>query len=305
LAALVLRPARPGWRPALAGLAAFLVAISPNVVWNLQNGLSTLEHTLDNADWVRDPGDRAALNLAGLGEFFLTQFAVFGPVLFATLLWVGLRWRRNSPALRLLLLFSVPILLIVCTQALLSEAYPNWAATAYLAGTLAVVPVLLGSGAVWLRVSLGIHLLLALLLPIATVAGTGWRLGPDGPLVLERYLGRGEMSAAILQAARDNGVDTVVASNRDILADLVYQTRGSGVRIHARPRAGRAPNHYVLKYSLPADAVGDVLLVTDRNSPVMTCDGTLVGRVGPADGAYADDPKNLFLVPAECLALER
>ncbi|MFD0982110.1 ArnT family glycosyltransferase [Tropicimonas aquimaris] len=306
LAALAMWQGRPGWAPALAGLAAFAVVISPNVWWNLMNGLSTVEHTLDNADWVRDPGERAQLNFAGLAEFLANQFIVFGPVLFGALLWLAARFRGAPAERRLLLLFSLPILAIVCTQALLNEAYPNWAATAYIAGTLIVVPWLLGQHPGWRWGSMGFHLVLAILLPLASVWGTGWRAGPEGNFLLERYLGRTDMSAAILAAAEAEGVVAVVADDRDILAGLFHDGRESTMPFFARPREGRAPNHYVLKYSLPDSVEGDVLLVTKNDKVRLDgCEALPAGRIAPTDGAYARRPQQLFLVDAECLRLNR
>ncbi|SFC65743.1 ArnT family glycosyltransferase [Tropicimonas isoalkanivorans] len=303
LAALVLWHGRPGSRVALAGLVAFAVVISPNVWWNLTNGLSTVEHTLDNADWVRDPGTRAHLNFAGLAEFLANQFVVFGPVLFAALVWLVARFRHNPADRKLLLLFSLPIVTVVCVQALLSRAYPNWAATAYIAGTLAVVPWLLNWHTRWLRLSMGIHLFLAVLLPVASVWGTGWRVGPDANFLLERYVGRTEMTREILDRADALGVAAIVADDRDVLADLFYGGRGASVPIYARPVLGRAPNHYVLKYPLPATVEGEVLYVTKKDTPrVDDCEAREMDRIAPETGVYAQRPQRLFVLPADCLA---
>ncbi|WP_116133550.1 glycosyltransferase family 39 protein [Tropicimonas sp. IMCC34043] len=303
LSALILPQARPGWRSALAGLLAFLVAISPNIWWNLQNGFSTVEHTLDNADWVRDPGSRVGLNLGGLAEFLGAQLFVFGPVLFPALVWFGATWRRRDDRARFLLLFCLPVLAIVSLQALIDRAYPNWAAAAYLTGTIAIVAWLHGEARGWLRASLAVNLVIAILLPVATVIGTGWRAGPGGPLLLERYVGRTEMSAAILAAARESGAKAIVSDDRDILADLMYQTRDGGIPINALPQEGRPRNHYALKYTLPSDSTGDVLLVTNRDHRPGECQGPLVGTLQWADGAYSDKVRNMFLLPAPCLAL--
>ncbi|WP_165354762.1 glycosyltransferase family 39 protein [Tropicimonas sp. IMCC6043] len=301
LAAALTWHARPGWGPAITGLGLFLLTISPNVAWNLGNGLSTLAHTLDNADWVRDPGTRAQLNLSGLAGFLAAQFAVFGPVLFAGLLVLAARPRQLAAEGRLLLLFSLPILVIVSAQALLSAAYANWAATAYVAGTLLVVPWLLERHVNWLRASLALHLAIALLLPLLTILGTGLRAGPEGQLLLERYLGRREMTAEILQAAAAAGLDTVVADDRDVLADLFYNRRDDTVAVFARPVNGRAPNHYVLKHSMPRDLAGPVLLVTRQDDQPNECTGETLGRIAPATGAYAERSQKLFRVEAQCL----
>src|SRR5690606_23144546 len=124
----------------------------------------------------------------------------------------GSDWRR------LMLWFSLPILGVVCVQALMSRAYPNWAAAAYLGGVLAVVPWLPRG---WLIGTVALHGVFALFLPVATWIGTGWAAGPEHRLLLARYVGRSEMSAAILGLARKDGLP-VVADDRDVLADLFH-----------------------------------------------------------------------------------
>ena len=54
---------------------------------------------------------------------------------------------------------------------------------------------------------------LCLLFPLATTAPT--LLQRDGQPLLNRYIGRTEMSQAILDTADQTGMTTVVASNRD------------------------------------------------------------------------------------------
>jgi 4-amino-4-deoxy-L-arabinose transferase-like glycosyltransferase len=300
LAAAAMWQGRPGWRAAGAGLAGFALAISPNVLWNLANGLTTVQHTLDNADWVRDPGTRAGFNLAGLAEFVFAQFAVFGPVLFGALLWLGLRGGAGSAERRLLLWFSLPILAIVCLQALLSEAYANWGVLAYQAGLIAVVPWLLTKPRAWLWGSAALHGAIALLLPVAVVFGTEWRVGDR--LVLERYLGRSDMSREIIELAQAHG-GPVVVHERDVLADLFHTGRDSGVTIWALPEAGRPSNHYVQTLSLPPGAEGRVLLVTRRDAPPEACRATAepVATLAPQSGAYRDRAQNVWRVDAPCL----
>lgn len=302
LAAMLMWEARPGRKAALAGLAAFLVAISPNILWNLFNGLSTVEHTLDNADWVRDPGEKAELNLAGLAEFLGSQLAVFGPIFFVCLIFVATRFRRLPTDGRILLLFSIPIIAIVSVQALLSQAYANWAATAYVAGTILVIPWLLDGRRGWLWTSMGVHGALALMLPFMTVFGTGWRVGLEGDYILARYLGRSDASQMIVAAAAQEDLDVIVADNRDILADLFHATKGSHLAIFARPVTGRAPNHYVLKHSMPLDLAGDVLLVSRRPKLGGACEARKVGAITPDVGAYADQPQRIYVTSANCVA---
>ncbi|SIO20939.1 ArnT family glycosyltransferase [Vannielia litorea] len=300
LAALFVPRARVRWSDAGLALLALLVVISPNVIWNIQNGLSTLEHTMDNADWVRDPGGRAGLNWASLGAFAGSQVVVFGPVLLAGLLW-GAATRRRP----MLLWFSLPILALVCGQALLAEAYANWAAATYLAGTIVAVIVVRRWGRLAMAASLALGTGFAMVLVGATVFAPVLRIG-EGPLLMERYLGRVEMSAAIAARAQEAGVTTVVADDRDVLADLFYRIRGEGVagkligiEAHARPEAGRPPNHYVQSHAF-AGGAEPVLYVT-RRMAAPGCDGAeALAPIAPAEGAFRRRPQQVWRVPGDC-----
>lgn len=301
--ALVLRSARPGWAVAGVGLLAFLLTILPNIWWNLANGLTTLEHTMDNADWVRDPGARAELNLPGLAEFFGAQFFVFGPVLFGALLGLAVRGGGGGPRAGLLLIIAVPIVALVCGQAVLSRAYANWAAAAYLAGVLVVVPWLLtrdrfGLPALWASIAIGA--VFALLIPAMTIAPERFALG-DRPLA-ERYLGRAEMSAAILQAAEDSQAQAIVANDRDILADLFHQTALHPTPtppLFAEPVPGRPPHHYAQRYPYPG-APAPILYVSRRAPPPEGCIAQELPTLAPDAGAYRKRPQRLFLIEGPC-----
>ncbi|MBS8225353.1 ArnT family glycosyltransferase [Vannielia litorea] len=312
LAAVFIPEARVRPRHALIALAALLVVISPNIIWNIQNGLSTFEHTMDNADWVRDPGARAGLNWASLGEFAGSQLIVFGPLLLVALLAEAVRFARGLPfrvpLVAMLFWFSLPILLLVCGQALLSKAYANWAAAAYLAGVLVAVPVVRRWGAGWMGLSLGLGTLFSVVLVLATVFASVLRPS-DGPLLMERYLGRVAMSAEIAARADAEGLSVVVADDRDVLADLFYRIRGRGVagkitglEAYARPERGRAPNHYVQSHAFPGSA-GEVLYVTRRAVPP-ACEGAVaLPPIAPEEGAFRRRPQQVWRVPGDCWAM--
>src|SRR5437899_2744755 len=59
-------------------LAVAALFVAPNIHWNLTHGLATFKHTGDNIQ-----GSGIKLNPLRALEFVASQFAVFGPVLFA------------------------------------------------------------------------------------------------------------------------------------------------------------------------------------------------------------------------------
>ena len=301
LAAALVPAARRRPEQAALALLAFAVVIAPNLLWNLDNGFSTLEHTMDNADWVRDPEARVHLDPLGLLGFLGAQFGVFGPVLagaLAVLAFLTLREGRPAPV-PMLLCLALPPLLAVSVQALISNAYANWAASAYVAGTVAVMPWLLRRARIWAALSLGLNGALCLALPLASIFAD--RLSLGGTLPFERYLGRAELSQAILAEAGAEGLQTVTARNRDILADLFYTGRDSGLDFRATPEPGRPRHHYALKYPLDPRAGGEVLYVTPgRDTPPCTPGAAPLAQIAPESGAWAGKTIRLYRVPAAC-----
>ncbi len=299
LAALLFADARPGRKGALLLLGAFVLTAAPNLIWNAVNGFTTLSHTLDNADWVRDPGTRAALNPVGLAEFFSSQFAVVGPAVFTALLIVVATVRRQPPLLRFLLVFSLPILGVVCLQALLSRAYANWAASAYIAGTVLAVAWMLPRHRAWLWVAFGVNALFSLVLPLSTLAPESLSL--RGQQLLARYTGRAEMSRMILDIARDLRVAAVVASDRDVLADLFYSGRDAGVPLAAMPVRGRPPHHYAQRHAYVPRPEQVLLVLPSGAEAPCPPDAEEVAELAPLDGAYRTRPQRLYLLPGDCL----
>lgn len=295
LAALLLPSARISWRD--AGLAALLAAalIAPNLWWNATNSFATLHHTADNADL-----DGFEIFPLGLLKFWAGQFAVSGPILFTAAL-LALRGLRRDPTLRYLALMALPVLGIVSVQALISPsgANANWAAAGHIAAVIAGVS-LLASRRFWLRAALGLNLAISLGLPVATIFADSLRLG-SGDLVMERYVGRADLSRHAAEIARGQGIGTLVSDNRALLADFFYTLRDSGLRIYAAPVEGFPPHHYAQKHPL-TPGEGDVLFIgRDPAGPV--CKNGAIPRLvtswTPAQG-FITTEVFAFRLPRAC-----
>ena len=140
LTLLIDKPTRRAFSLRNSGLVIFgaLAVLTPHIGWNLSHDLQTLSHTADNANWGSD-----LFHPEHAGKFLVDQMGVFGPVSFLALLaGLGLLLRTNrqteDPAGRWLLCFVLPALLIILGQAITSRAHANWAATAYIAGSVFV-----------------------------------------------------------------------------------------------------------------------------------------------------------------------
>jgi 4-amino-4-deoxy-L-arabinose transferase-like glycosyltransferase len=297
LAALIYPQARIGWRNAALIATSFLVVTSPNLLWNVFSDLTTLQHTADNIGWVRGTANAAQMpGIAGVAEFLLSQFGMFGPVLFATLLVAMARFRTSG----YLIAFALVPLLAVTAQAALDRANANWAVTAYFAGTILAMAIL--ARIPWLRlaglaVNAALFTCVTLLTlwpqtPIPLVAG-------DPPMM--RYVGRAALSEELLSYSRQHGGVPIYAESRDVLADLFYTGRDSGIPFYA-PRPGeRARNHYEQAHALPTD-IGGPLVYVSRQAP--TCASLAEpAPVGRAEGAYARLGLSAYLVEGACLSL--
>ena len=289
LAMLLAPQFRIGWRNAALAALAFGTVISPNVLWNLTHDLTTVEHTMDNVGWVRGG---AALNFASMAEFLGSQFAVFGPIAMVALIWGVMTARRTVRGA--LAVLSLPPLVAVTVQALLSQAYANWAVAAYFPGTVLAAMIL---PPVWRRVALALNLIVAVAFPLLTVLAP-WP-ARDGEPLLRRYLGRAELSREILDLARAEGVP-VLAANRDILADLLYTGHDSGISIYAPRPEGRARHYYEQNYALPEGFTGRILAI---QAVAPDCGEGAIAPIAAfsLSGYWSNRAVAPYLVDAECL----
>lgn len=238
--------------------------LAPNLAWNYANSFATFSHTADNARWTG--GFFHPLKAL---EYFGAQFGVFGPVLFAGLLAITWRaWRRGLPEPdRLLLAFSLPVLLVITGQAFLSRAHANWAAVSYVAATVLVTATLvrdLDWG--WLKASFGINIAVALLL-IAGTTLAGRVALPVGSDPFARTLGWHELAEATraeLNKAHAAGrpFGAVITDHRSVTAELLYYMRGEPTPVLAWRDNGRPRDHYVLSRPFTPDTPEPVLLVS-------------------------------------------
>ena len=147
------------------------LVVLPNVLWNLDNGLATVGHTVDNANL-----DGAESGLGSLLEFWGSQLGVAGPVLLVVMLVGGWRGRRD-PRVLALLIWTVLPLVVVSQVAWVSRANANWAASAFVPGALlaaTTLPRAMEEGwkklRSWFGAGVGVNALAALVLSVLTLS---------------------------------------------------------------------------------------------------------------------------------------
>ncbi len=289
----------PGWRiswreTAVAGAVAALIAL-PNLFWNLSNGFITFAHTAGNAGWA---GIR--WNWSGMVEFVAIQLVAMGPVFALAFLWLLLaRARGAEPGGRpALILFSLPIFLAIAGQALIEEANGNWAAPAFLGAMALAVPWVAGAGRIWLALALVPNALVSLALPVFMIFPDAARIGNDN--LFRRIFGIAELSATVLDTARDEGVAAVVSNDRRMLADLTYRAWGGETAVLAFPPAGPPSSHYQLTRPVP-EGTAPVLILTADPLPETCADAArLLIDHAPGTGAFRKGGLQLYRSDLPC-----
>ena len=130
---LLFSPSDRDWKAIGAVLLAAFVVILPNLMWNMANNFATITHVAGDAD----PG-RGYLHPGKLAEFVGAQFGVIGPVFFLAIGLALVQWRRwhGDATMRLMVWLTATPLVPIVVLSFLTRAQPNWAAPAYVAGSL-------------------------------------------------------------------------------------------------------------------------------------------------------------------------
>ncbi len=264
LAWLLLEPRRRGLlrdpRPYAAAAIAFLLLL-PNLLWNAQHHFVSVQHTAEISQL-----DRGLFHPAALFEFFLAQFAVFGPLTFAGLLLLAARPRTwlGDERLRLLAAFTLAPLAAFIALSLLSRAFANWAAFSYVGAAALVAAVWVAQGRRrWLIAALALHLLMAAAMYHAhdITRALGIQLtrktDPYG-----RVTGYRELGQEVAQRLRAHPGARLLDNDRKLHALLRYYARpGSEGMRYLNPQ-GRRDNHYALSADLRESPNGEFLLIS-------------------------------------------
>jgi len=247
-------------KPYAAALVALLV-MAPNIYWNAAHQFVTFQHTAEISQL-----DRALFHPDELLEFFLGQFIVFGPLAFAALLMIAVRPRIwiGDDRLRLLAVFTIAPLVAFLALSLLSRAFANWAAFAYVAASLLVAAWLVSlDKRVWLIASLVLHLILAAgiyhlhAITDALDIQLTRKTDPYG-----RVTGYRELGTEVAERLRAVPNATLLGDDRKIFAWLLYYARpesegGRMLNLH-----GVIDDHFALTVDIRQAPKGTFLLIT-------------------------------------------
>jgi 4-amino-4-deoxy-L-arabinose transferase-like glycosyltransferase len=255
------RPLRLRHLALAAGLAALVVA--PNVAWNLSHDLGTIRHALSRLR----PGVSSLRPDEPL-LFVLAQLLVFGPVLCGWLLARGLKfWRLPADDPRLLLgAFTVLPLALAIVVSIVARANANWAAPAYVAGTVLVAWDLLRArrarllqASVALNAGLGL-LLYGVLATVHAVPLPGGAVVPVGA----RLEGWDQLGRRVAARAAALGDVRVLVDLRELLAVAGYYGRVAQSRLVEWNPDGVPHSQFQLRTRIAAGDPGPFLFVSYR-----------------------------------------
>lgn len=287
----------PAWRlrPADALIAGgvFLAVIAPHLVWLADTRFVTVAH-------VQEITAGTGLSLLRPLRFLAEQALVMGPVVLVALLLALGSVRGDRRLVGLAALALVP-LVVVMAQGLRGPVLANWAALSLVPGSI-LAAVRLARHPRLAALSLVLGLAVSLALPLVKVAGTDLQR-PSGKLVFARYLGHAETATWALKVAGAEGAATLVARDRDLLADLSWFGADQSLAIRAVPPVGLPQHHWELAAAFdPARDAGPVLLLvrTDRPNPCPAAETVARQTAGPGFAA-GDAMVILRLTDPACL----
>ncbi len=261
-----------GWRNGALILLIPGLMILPNLVWNWDHSFATLSHTAANIDLAQVSTQFSVASSAQeLGNFWLSQFGVFGPLTFGLLLFAfgwALTKPRQSPEFRLMVLGLIP-LLIISVQAFSSRAHGNWAVIAFVPASLLLARFATRD---WrqtlLLASLGLHSILALGLLVVMSKPDHFTDGPLGA-VLQPLTGWGQTVSQIMAKYTDDGTGqpyaAIVTDTRLFHYSITWGLRHrTNVELKMWPRYAEPHSHRELMEPLLPGDQRKLLIIVSR-----------------------------------------
>jgi len=200
-------------------------------------------------------------------EFVGAQFAVAGPVVFATFLVILVRMRRTEIGRsdRLMLAFAIPTLTLITVLSFFRGANANWAAPALVSMTVL-------AAAWWarnaqrhaLRATLAIGLIAQALMLVGDAYAYRISIPALGHSadIYKRTLGWRELGDRAAALVRANHTPTVAAEGRAEVAELIFYLRNEPVRTLSWP-ISKIPDHqFDLTRALDNAAAEPVLFIS-------------------------------------------
>jgi hypothetical protein len=253
------------WVAVAVAAVATIVVMLPNLVWNASHSFATIVHVAGDAD----PGD-GYFHPVRLAEFVGAQFVVIGPVFLIAIILAA----RNRGAwhgdwgMRLMAWQCLPLLVAMLALAFVTRAQANWAAPAYVAGSLLAARWLVTAGG-WpaLRTQIGIGVAASLLLWSAAglYAGQADRLTRRLDPFRQMRIGEPFCELALGNMAEE-GVGVLLSDNRRRLSECMFLGGLGWDEVAIWNPDGLPDNHHELVAGLQPGDDREMLLVVQRGA---------------------------------------
>jgi len=239
--------------------SSFLLVSIPNLIWNMFNNFSTINHLSSNAVI-----DSPRYSLLGSLDFIISQVWVIGPIMFIVsilAIWSTLKLKDNFG---LLIWFVLPVFIIMTTQGFFSEANANWSATA-LPGLSIICGHYLAKNFKVAFFSIFTNSLICLLIYLISLTGNliFFELKSDP---LRKLKGWQALSQDILDNTSKEKSDLILVERRGIAAELMYYLRDKNLKIRVPNNFKPANNHYELNYSFDEKESTKFYYITETNT---------------------------------------
>ena len=261
----------------LVFLISFVTVLSPNILWNFNNGWITLSHTSDNANL-----QNLNLSIYEPIKFLGSQILMVGPFLFIFFIFFLKNFRLDYEN-KFLLIFSLPIILIVLVESFLVRANANWAAPALI--SIFIFLFRLVNKSSLLKINFIFNYLIAFLLFFSI-------LNTSDNKVFDRITGVGKFSNNLSDIIKEKDI---VVSDRIIFSNIAYQFRNKENLVLMPYKTGTSiTNHFQMSSALNIDRKNDFFLLGDLSNISYLTNKKKSKLIEEFDVPFSSEPLKLY-----------
>ena len=228
----------------LAFLSVFII-IMPNIIWNFNNDWITFSHTSDNANLENIEFDL----VRGL-EFLFIQVLMLGPLLVFGGAFSLIKKNRLQ---KILLIFSLPIIIIVFVEAVIVRANANWAAPALISLFILFYMGIKNSILKILNFVFNFTFCAVFFIMIATSYPFNF---------FNRINGLGNYAKEIYNLSSNQSIERIVISDRLLFSSMSYELREKNIEFYMpHKKNAEITNHFKISSPLKSETEKNFLFI--------------------------------------------
>ena len=264
-------------------LLCALLILLPNIIWNLNNGWITLQHTSDNVNL-----ENAKFSLYRGLEFILVQILMLGPFIFLGTIINYKKINIIDNEIKLLLFFSLPIFLIVFIEAILVRANANWAAPGLISFFVFLYIVSINNILKKMNILFNFTFCVFLYLLI----------GSSYPAkIFDRVNGLNTFAQKIYSIGANDENKNFVISDRLLFSSMSYELRDKNLSFYMPYNNGSVvTNHFMITSSLKKDMAEDFILIGNPNEIEYLNNNFTIIKITTPDYIFTSKDLNIYEV---------